>query len=164
MEISITVKGESLSDLATKVAALGATLNGLGMNEAEEQAAAEEKPKRTRKTKAKEEPEETVEETVEETEEVEDTVEDLDDSEDEAEETSDDMGDMDDMDEDEETEDDEEPAKIDTKQLAQLKKALNSYSAKNGKPKAVKILHKFAKVSQDVKAEDFAKIMEDLKV
>lgn len=160
MEISITVKGESLSDLATKVVALGANLNGLGMNETEEQAAAEEKPKRTRKTKAKEEPEETVEETVEETEEVEDTVEDLDDSEDEAEESSDDM----DEDEDEETEDDEEPAKIDAKQLAQLKKALNSYSAKNGKPKAVKILHKFAKVSQDVKAEDFAKIMKALKV
>lgn len=160
MEISITVKGESLSDLATKVAALGATLNGLGMNETEEQPAAEEKPKRGRKAKVKEEPEETVEETVEETEEVEDTVEDLDDSEDEAEETSDDM----DEDEDEETEDDEEPAKIDTKQLAQLKKALNSYSAKNGKPKAVKILHKFAKVSQDVKAEDFAKIMKALKV
>lgn len=159
MEISITVKGESLSDLATKVVALGATLNGLGMNETEEQAAAEEKPKRGRKAKAKEEPEETVEET----EEVEETVEDPDDSEDEAEESSDDMDDMDE-DDGEETEDDEEPAKIDDKQLAQLKKALNSYSAKNGKPKAVKILHKFAKVSQDVKAEDFAKIMKALKV
>lgn len=157
MEISITVKGESLSDLATKVVALGATLNGLGVNEAV--APTEEKPKRTRKGKAKEEPEETVEDMEDEA-----SVEDLEDE--EPQEDADEADDMEEVeDEDtEEMEDDEEPAKIDTKQLAQLKKALNSYSAKNGKPKAVKILHKFAKVSQDVKADDFAKIMKALKV
>lgn len=59
---------------------------------------------------------------------------------------------------------DDEPAKIDAKQLAQLKKALNTYAGKNGKKKAVTILNKYAKVSQDVKADDFAKIMKALKV
>jgi hypothetical protein len=66
--------------------------------------------------------------------------------------------------EDEESFEDDEPAKLDAKQLTQLKKALNSFAAKNGKPKAVKILQGFAKVSQDVKASDFAKIMKALKV
>lgn len=67
----------------------------------------------------------------------------------------------------EEIEDDEPAkidAKIDAKQLAQLKKALNTYAGKNGKKKAVTILNKYAKVSQDVKADDFAKIMKALKV
>lgn len=73
--------------------------------------------------------------------------------------------DEDDFSEDVEEEiEDDEPAKIDAKQLAQLKKALNTYAGKNGKKKAVTILNKYAKVSQDVKADDFAKIMKALKV
>lgn len=151
-KISITVEGANLADVARKMVALGQNLDSVGANEAE---APVETPKKGRGKKAKaEEPEETVE-MDEET-----SVEDL---EDDAEETSED-DDTEEMDEDVEDIEDDEPTKIDTKQLAQLKKALNSYSAKNGKPKAVKILHKFAKVSQDVKAEDFAKIMKALKV
>lgn len=155
MEISITVKGDSLSDLATKVVALGATLNTLGMNE--QPAAEETTPKKGRGKKAK--AEEQVEMDLDE----ETSVEDLDD-EDTSEEIEEDDAEEIEDEESEEIEEDEEPAKIDQKQLAQLKKALNSYSAKNGKPKAVKILHKYAKVSQDVKADDFAKIMKALKV
>lgn len=121
--------------------------------------ATEPTPKKTRGKKAKAEVEDTQEEM------------DLDEASDETED-ADDLADLEELEEEteeedeaeEETEDDEEPVKIDAKQLAQLKKALNSYSAKNGKPKAVKILHKYAKVSQDVKADDFGKIMKALKV
>jgi hypothetical protein len=48
--------------------------------------------------------------------------------------------------------------------LKKLKGALNAYSAKNGKPAAIKVLHKFAKTSTEVKEADFAKIMKTLKV
>mgnify|MGYP007057186946 CR=1 FL=1 len=67
-------------------------------------------------------------------------------------------------DDEEEIEEDDEPAKVSPKQLAELKKALNTYAGKKGRPKAVKILHKYAKVSHDVKASDFPKIMEELKI
>lgn len=117
-----------------------------------EQAEERTQKKRGRKAKAAAEPEEDLEET---------SVEDLDEEieeeieEDEEEETEED--------ETEEVEEDDDK-KIDAKQLAQLKKALNSYSAKHGKPKAVKILHKYAKVSQDVKADDFSKVLKALKI
>lgn len=115
----------------------------------------EAKPKRGKAAKPAQEEEETVEDLDEdETEEVDET---------EDEELDEDESEDEDADEDEESED-EEDGKIDPKQLMQLKKALNSYSSKHGKPKAVKILHKFAKVSQDVKAKDFSKILKALKI
>lgn len=150
--MSVTVKGKSLEDLAKNVVSLGQSLNAIGANET-----AEPTPKKGRGKKAKAEEPEEMEETVEE-----DT--DVEDLEDDAEEIEEDT-DVEEMDEDvEESSDDEEPSKVDAKQLAQLKKALNTYSGKNGKDKAVKILHKYAKVSQDVKAEDFGKLMKALKV
>lgn len=146
--MSITVTGQSLVDLASKLSALGASLTTLGG------IPTEEKTKKTRKTKPKVEEEEDVD--LDETDDS--SVEDLE------EETDDEDIDLDeDADDEEETTEDEDE-KIDAKQLAQLKKALNGYSAKHGKPKAVKILHKYAKVSQDVKTEDFSKIMKALKV
>lgn len=66
-------------------------------------------------------------------------------------------------DSEEETFEDDEPAKITPEQLANVKKALNAYANKNGKKKAVAILKKFAEVSQDVKSDDYVKIMKALK-
>jgi len=76
----------------------------------------------------------------------------------------DDLEDDDLEDDDEEIEEDDKPAKVSPKQLAELKKALNTYAGKNGRPETIKILHKYAKVSKDVKASDFPKIMKELKI
>lgn len=152
-EISVTVKGKDLADVATKMVALGQSLNGMGAQEATEPTPKKGRGKKAAKVEETEELEESLEDT---------DVEDLSDDE-EVEETEDVEEDVEDEDV-EESEDDEEPAKVDAKQLATLKKALNTYSAKNGKDKAVKILHKYAKVSQDVKADDYGKLMKALKV
>jgi hypothetical protein len=111
----------------------------------------EEKPARKpRKPKAVEEDE------TEETEE--DTEDDETDSDDE-EETQDEDTDSDDEDTEEESDDDV----ISPEDLVKLKKALRAYSAKHSKEKAVKVLKKYAEASQDVKAEDFTKLMKELK-
>lgn len=149
-EIAITVKGKDLSEVATRMVALGQTLNGAGLQDAEPT------PNKGRGKKAKAEEPEEIEEDLDETVEDESDVEDLEDDAEETEEVEEDL--------EESSDDEDEPAKVDAKQLATLKKALNTYSGKHGKDKAVKILHKFAKVSQDVKADDYGKLMKALKV
>lgn len=66
--------------------------------------------------------------------------------------------------EDEEEEEDEEDEVIDEAQLKKLKAALRAYSDKNTKAKAVKVLMKFAPISEKVKSADFKKVMAALKV
>lgn len=146
-------KGQQMQEIKITIGVCPNTIAALvalakGQPVAQLDSVTEEKPKRGRKAKAQEIVDEDPLGVDEETD-----VEDLSDDE-EVEET-----------EDLETEEvEDEDAKVDAKQLAQLKKALNTYSGKHGKDKAVKILHKFAKVSQDVKADDFGKIMKALKV
>lgn len=89
--------------------------------------------------------------------------EDADAEEDSDEEDSEDDEESDDEEDDSEDEGDEDET-VNELELKNLKKALKAYSAKNGKPKAVKILNKFAKASQDVKRKDFAKLLKLLKV
>lgn len=68
------------------------------------------------------------------------------------------------FDEVEEAEEIEEPQKLTPKELGQLKAALNSFAAKNNRAKAIGILTKFAKTSQDVKPSDLPKLLKALKV
>ena len=89
--------------------------------------------------------------------------------EDEAEEDSVDAEDADDESEDFEDSDDadEEEAEDDglsEAELTKLKAALKAYSAKHGKEKAVKVLHKFAKASQDVPKDKLPALLKLLKV
>lgn len=148
-EIAITVKGKDLSDVATKMVALGQSLTGT---------TAEPTPKKGRGKKAAAQvEEEEIEETIEEDTDVEDL------SDDEEVEETDDAEEIEEDEDVEESNDDELP-KVNAKELATLKKALNSYSAKHGKDKAVKILHKYAKVSQDVLQDDLNKLLKALKV
>ncbi len=91
------------------------------------------------------------------------------DEDDEADESDDDVGEEDDIDDEEPEEEDEVEAddgdKISPDQLKKLKSALKAYSeTHSSKEKALKLLYKFAKVSQDVKAADFPKLMKALKV
>src|SRR5690606_27509907 len=70
-------------------------------------------------------------------------------------------------DEDEEESDDEEEEtslKLGDAELSKLKLALNKFSKKNGKEKAIKLLNKYAKTSQDVKKSDLPKLLKALKV
>lgn len=64
----------------------------------------------------------------------------------------------------EEVEEEIEEGLISEENLKKLKGALNKYSASKGKPEAIKVLHKFAKTSTEVKEADFTKIMKALKV
>jgi hypothetical protein len=144
-QISVTVKGKDLSDVAAQMVALGQTLNSMGAQEK-----AEPTPKKGRGKKAKP-VEEEIDEEVEETSDIEDL-----DEEETVEEDEESF--------DEEESSDEEMPKVDAKELATLKKALNTYSGKHGKDKAVKILHKYAKVSQDVLQDDLGKLLKALKV
>lgn len=66
--------------------------------------------------------------------------------------------------EDEAEEEDEESETLGEKDLAKLKGSLKAYSAKHGKEKAVKLLNKYAKSSQDVKTSDLPKLLKSLKV
>lgn len=131
-------------------------IQGLMKQGVQELEQAEERTQKKRGKKVKPQDPEDVPEELDET-----TVEDLDEEELDEETT---VEDLDEEIEEEEPEEEDDDKKIDAKQLAQLKKALNSYSAKHGKPKAVKILHKYAKVSQDVKADDFSKVLKALKI
>lgn len=120
---------------------------------------AEAPKKRGRPAKAAETSEDDLEEDTE------DEIEEQEDEESEDKESEDD--DSDEEIEDEETEDEEtedEAEKLDPEQLVKLRKALRSYSEKNGKEKASKVLKKFAPASQDVKVVDFKKLMAALKV
>jgi hypothetical protein len=85
----------------------------------------------------------------------------IDEEEDADEELEEEDADEEDLEEDEEEDADETVTPL---ELKNLKAALTKYAKKNGKPKAVKILTKFAKTSKDVKRKDFAKLLKLLKV
>ncbi len=65
---------------------------------------------------------------------------------------------------DEEETEEEESDVISEAEVEKLKVALKAYSAKNGKDKAVKMLHKYAKKSTEVKKADLPKLIKALKV
>lgn len=159
MKVTLHLEG-SKEEIAAQVSEFIESL-GLGVAESSSEETPKLKGGRSRK-KAQPAPE--LEEEMDDLESDSDDEGSIDDLEDDSE--LEDGEDVDDLEEDgeEEIKEDDESAKVSPKQLAQLKKALNTYAFKNGRPKAVKILHKYAKVSQDVKASDFPKIMKELKV
>ncbi len=96
---------------------------------------------------------------------VEDDEEELDDEEeDDAESIEDEAEEDDETEEESEDAEEDEDEGLSETDLSKLKAALKAYSAKNGKEKAVKILNKFAKASQDVKPADLPKVLKLLKV
>lgn len=165
MKVTLHLEG-SKEEIAAQVSEF---IESLGLSVAESSSEETPKPKRGRgrkKAQPAPEPEEEMDDLEPDNDDDDEgSIDDLDDDS-ELEDSEEDGEDVDDLEEDgeEEIEEDDEPAKVSPKQLAELKKALNTFAGKNGKAKAVKILHKYAKVSQDVKASDFAKIMKELKV
>jgi uncharacterized protein with von Willebrand factor type A (vWA) domain len=107
--------------------------------------------KRGRPAKVK--PEETEEEETE-----------IEDEEDDAGESDEDEESEDETEEESEDEEEESEEGLSEKDLVKLKGALKAYSAKHGKEKAVKLLNKYAKTSQEVKPSDLAKLLKLLKV
>lgn len=57
---------------------------------------------------------------------------------------------------------DEESDKLSDSQLKELKRALNVHAQKGDRKATVKILHKYAKVSDEVKPADLAKLLKEL--
>jgi hypothetical protein len=155
MNISVTISGSTIGELQKNLAAALAGLEGVAAEERSEITVGDlKKPKRGRPPKVKADADEMA---------------DLD--EEDTEESDDDENDAGESDEEEESEDeaeeeseDEEAEGLSEKELTKLKSALKAYSAKHGKEKAVKHLHKFAKVSQDVKPADLPKLLKLLKV
>lgn len=160
MKVTLHLEG-SKEEIAAQVSEF---IESLGLGVAESSSEETPKPKGGRSRK-KAQPAPELEEEMDDLESDSDDEGSIDDLEDDSD-LEDSEEDVDDLEEDgeEEIKEDDEPAKVSPKQLAQLKKALNTYHVKNGRPKTIKILHKYAKVSHDVKASDFPKIMKELKV
>lgn len=88
----------------------------------------------------------------------------LEEDDDESEEEDSEEEDTEEEEDESENEEDDEDETVTDLELKNLKAALKAYSTKNGRAKAVKLLNKFGKSSQDVKRKDFAKLLKLLKV
>lgn len=159
MKLTIHLEGKNKAELAKGLQA------HLALFAAEEKSAIDvSELKKGKGKKAAAEEEDDSEDEIEEEDESEDEESEEEESEEEEEDESEEEEESEDEEESEEDEDDSKSLKLGDADLSKLKLALNKFSKKNGKEKAIKLLNKFAKTSQDVKKSDLPKLLKALKV